>query len=114
MSDKRPQIDASSVLARADQLQRGLGERFRDRLVEALYDDARRVATRAVVSTAGPARTLDSRIDRLLTSRVFGLPIMLFMLSVVFWLTISGANVPSAFLASALMEQDEGVASQAA
>ena len=44
----------------------------------------------------------DQRIDRLVTSPIFGLPLMLFILAVVFWLTIAGANVPSAMLASML------------
>jgi ferrous iron transport protein B len=47
----------------------------------------------------------DRRLDRLLTSRVTGFPLMLFMLMVVFWLTIAGANVPSAMLATGLIDQ---------
>lgn len=43
---------------------------------------------------------LDRRIDRVLTSKVFGLPIMLALLGVVFWLTIEGSNYPSELLAS--------------
>ena len=35
-----------------------------------------------------------------MTSPVFGLPIMALLLTAVFWLTIAGANVPSAMLAS--------------
>ncbi|MGE3343573.1 MAG: nucleoside recognition domain-containing protein, partial [Vicinamibacterales bacterium] len=41
-------------------------------------------------------------IDRIVTSPIFGLPIMALMLATVFWLTVAGANVPSAMLASAL------------
>ena len=36
------------------------------------------------------------RIDRLVTSPVLGLPIMALLLGLVFWLTVTGANVPSA------------------
>ena len=36
---------------------------------------------------------LDQRIDRLVTSPIFGLPIMLVSAGVVFWVTIVGANV---------------------
>ena len=43
-------------------------------------------------------------IDRLITSRWFGFPLMLAMLAVVFWLTIAGANVPSAMLATFLID----------
>ena len=41
----------------------------------------------------------DQRIDRIVTSPMLGLPIMALMLAAVFWLTIAGANVPSAMLA---------------
>jgi ferrous iron transport protein B len=45
---------------------------------------------------------LDATIDRVLTSRVWGLPIMLVGLAAVFWLTIVGANYPSRALAAGL------------
>jgi len=38
----------------------------------------------------------------ILTSRIFGIPIMLGLLAVVFWLTITGANVPSTIIADFL------------
>ena len=41
----------------------------------------------------------DRKIDRILTSKVFGIPIMIALLGVVFWLTITGANYPSQMLA---------------
>lgn len=44
------------------------------------------------------SRRLDRRLDRLFTSRVTGFPIMLLMLLGIFWLTIVGANYPSALL----------------
>ncbi len=42
----------------------------------------------------------DRKIDRILTSRVFGIPIMLFMLCCILWITIWGANYPSGILSS--------------
>ena len=42
----------------------------------------------------------DYRIDRFLTSPVTGSFCMLFLLFILFWLTITGANYPSEFLAS--------------
>lgn len=41
-------------------------------------------------------------MDRILTSRATGIPVMLCLLAVVFWITIAGANVPSALLADGL------------
>jgi len=40
----------------------------------------------------------DRRIDRLVTSKAAGIPLMLVLCGVLFWLTAVGANVPSAFL----------------
>jgi ferrous iron transport protein B len=89
------------IVQRADALRDRLGPNFRDQNVEWLYQEATRVANRAVKQ--GSARwDLDQRIDRLVTSPVFGLPLMLLMLSMVFWLTIAGANVPSEMLATML------------
>ena len=45
----------------------------------------------------------DRRLDRLLTSPTVGLSVMLLLLGLVFWLTIWGANTPSALLSRGLM-----------
>ncbi|MCD7927617.1 MAG: ferrous iron transporter B, partial [Oscillospiraceae bacterium] len=49
----------------------------------------------------GPADR-DRRIDRVLTSRRAGVPIMLALLAAVLWLTIAGANLPSELLSRGL------------
>lgn len=41
---------------------------------------------------------LDRRIDKILTGRISAFPIMFLMLAVIFWITIVGANYPSALL----------------
>ena len=45
----------------------------------------------------------DRRLDRLLTSPTVGIPVMLLLLGLVFWLTIWGANAPSALLSRGFM-----------
>lgn len=42
----------------------------------------------------------DRKIDKILTSKKFGIPIMILFLGIVFWLTIVGANYPSSALSS--------------
>ena len=68
-------------------------------------DDVRRAEAicRACV-TYGTAEyaARDRRLDRLLTSRATGYPIMLLGLAGVLWLTIAGANAPSEWLARGL------------
>ncbi len=56
---------------------------------------------RAPEDALGPRR-LDLTLDNVLTSPWFGFPIMMLGLGVVFWLTISGANVPGEYLAAGL------------
>lgn len=41
---------------------------------------------------------MDKRIDKILTSKKFGIPIMLLFLGLIFWITIVGANYPSQIL----------------
>ncbi|MEG1857874.1 MAG: FeoB small GTPase domain-containing protein, partial [Pseudoflavonifractor sp.] len=58
---------------------------------------------RAVVTTETADTDLrDRRLDRILTGRATGIPIMLLLLAAVFWLTIQGANYPSQLLADGL------------
>ena len=94
-------VSAEAVLQHADELRRGLHGSFRDGLAQALYTDAEAIARRAVKPT-GKRRDWDGQLDRLVTSPVFGLPLMLLLLAAVFWLTVTGANVPSQWLASIL------------
>ena len=106
MSEQGTPVTPQQLIARADELQRQLGERFRDQLVESLYKDARRIARRAVRKVEGGTVKVDRWVDRIVTSRVFGLPIMLGLLALVFWLTVTGANVPSSFIAGVLIDED--------
>ncbi|MCY3934363.1 MAG: ferrous iron transport protein B [Acidobacteria bacterium] len=95
----------TAVLELAGQLRWRVGRNFHQALTEAVYAEAARIADRAV-SRDGEGRRFDfdARLDRLVTSRVFGFPLMLLMLTVVFWLTIAGANLPSSMLASLLID----------
>ncbi len=46
----------------------------------------------------------DRRLDRILTSRFTGYPVMVAMLALVFWITITGANYPSQLLSRLLFQ----------
>jgi ferrous iron transport protein B len=94
--------DGHAILARAAQLRRTLEGTFRDELTAAIYHDASAIAGRAVKARGDRTWDWDQRIDRIITSPVLGLPLMILLLAFVFWLTISGANYPSRALATAL------------
>jgi ferrous iron transport protein B len=102
MSAPLVESKAQEILARADELRLKLGDDFRDQMVGSLYQESQRIAGRAVQAKGKAKWDLDQRIDRLVTSPIFGLPLMLLLLSLVFWLTIVGANYPSQLLASML------------
>lgn len=93
------------ILSSAQSLRHNLGENFQDHLTEALYTEAAQIADRAVTHPGERARfDLDRTIDQLVTSRTLGFPIMILLLTAVFWITIQGANVPSSMLASLLLD----------
>jgi ferrous iron transport protein B len=104
-------INPNDVLAKAEALRGTLSTGFRDEIVKSLYSEAETIARRAVKAAKDKKYDLDQKIDRLVTSPIFGLPIMLIMLAVVIWLTVIGANVPSAMLANGLFWiEDQAVA----
>ncbi len=93
---------AERILTHAESLQRRLEGAFRDRVVESLYAEVEAIA-RKVVHRGGERRwEWDQKLDRLLTSKVWGLPIMGLLLMMVLWVTVQGANFISEFLASGL------------
>jgi ferrous iron transport protein B len=92
---------AAAVLRRAAELRGTLNSQFRDETVKSIYAEAERVARRASQQRGAARYDFDQRIDRIVTSPIFGLPLMALMLAAVFWLTVAGANVPSAMLAGA-------------
>jgi len=97
-------VDAALILERASELRRTLPPDFHDALMESIYTEAHRIAERSMARGVKKARfDLDRTLDRLLTGRWTGFPIMLLLLMVVFWITISGSNVPSELLASLLL-----------
>lgn len=46
----------------------------------------------------------DKKIDDIITSKIFGIPIMLMLLGIIFWITIQGANIPSRLLSNVLFD----------
>lgn len=53
----------------------------------------------------------DRKIDKILTSKIFGFPIMIIFLGIIFWITIVGANYPSQILLNffAMIQEKLGI-----
>ncbi|MEW5829936.1 MAG: nucleoside recognition domain-containing protein [Chloroflexota bacterium] len=98
------------VISKAEALRGALSSGFRDEIVKSLYAEAETIAKRAVKSASNKKYDFDQKVDRLVTSPVFGLPIMLVILAVIIWLTVQGANVPSQLIAQGLFWVEEQAA----
>ncbi len=77
-------------------------EVFQDQVVSGIVKAAEEICREVVHFDRADYNERDRRIDRLLTSRWTGYPVMLALLALVFWLTMTGANIPSQLLAKAL------------
>ena len=99
------EADKNSIIDLASELRWQIGDNFHDKLTEGIYADAAEIASQAIEKNDEPRNyTLDSKIDKIVTSKTWGFPIMIGILAVILWLTIEGANYPSGMLFTLLIE----------
>ncbi len=72
-----------------------------DIVAESLVNKAHEICSDAVTG-GGEYGKRDRRLDKIITGRLTGFPVMLLMLALIFWLTVSGANYPSQLLSDLL------------
>jgi ferrous iron transport protein B len=111
LADRAPRADADlspaqrALLDAVNDQRWRLSPGFNDTLTASVYRAAERIAGEAVLTGARRAKfDWDRTLDRVLTSRWLGFPVMLSLLMVVFWITVAGANLPSALLATGLID----------
>lgn len=99
-----PEVADALAQARQALAQEGLtADRFRETLVSCLVRQAEQCCAGVVTTSEQTGyRDRDRKIDRILTGKATGIPVMILLLLVVFWLTIVGANYPSTWLANGL------------
>ena len=104
-----PEISLALSQAREHLAKYGItNEILKDRIVAALVASAEKICRDTVQFHKTGYNEGDRKLDKILTSRFTGYPVMIGMLAVVFWLTITGANYPSQMLADALFRlQDQ-------
>lgn len=73
-----------------------------DRIVRCVVLAAEEACMGVVPHTCRACGGRDRRLDRILTSKLTGVPIMLILLCGILWLTITGANYPSQLLSDGL------------
>lgn len=103
-----PALSQNDSGIRAAELAMTMDDRksIRDTISEQIYRKAEELKTK-YVSEDSQKYSRDRRIDQFITSRIFGFPLMLLMLALVFWLTITGANFPSSMLANFLFKIED-------
>ena len=85
-------------------------EQLHDDLASAFVRTAERVCKSVVFYPDEDCDKKDRKLDRIFTSRLTGFPIMLLGLLGIFWLTITGANYPSALLSRLLFGLEDRLA----
>ena len=99
----RSNID--NIIELSNELRWQIGDDFHDNLTEAIYADAANIVLDSVQVKNNKKRfRLDAKIDKIVTSKIFGFPIMFLMLGLILWITIIGANYPSSLLANLLLD----------
>lgn len=93
------QFGTDELMQLAKEVHLKLGDNFHEQWIESIYADASRICSEVVTQRSHKGRSpIDVRLDRILTSRIWGFPIMIALLVLVFWLTIVGSNYPSSWL----------------
>jgi ferrous iron transport protein B len=94
-----------SLISLSNDLRWKIGDEFHDNLAEGIYADAAEIV-KGSVHKKGNSKGLrfDAKIDKIITSKTWGFPLMFLVLGVVLWLTIIGANYPSAMLGTLLLD----------
>lgn len=70
----------------------------KDKMISSIIFRAENIYEDTVSVTNEKYNLKDRKIDKILTSKVFGIPLMLTFLGIILWITIKGANYPSELL----------------
>ena len=99
--DERLQLSRSNV--RQDLREQGFDEiTLHDAVVQSLVERAQTLCQGLLTYGRGDPSAFDRKLDRILTSKLTGIPIMLGLLGFILWLTIWAANIPSSWLSATL------------
>lgn len=75
-------------------------DNFRDLIVSSIVLKAEDICNEVISYSLANNYIRDRKIDEILTSKKFGIPIMIMFLGIIFWITITGANYPSSLLSN--------------
>lgn len=78
----------------------GIYNTYEDEIVKKLHQKAKEICDESIIFNNTAYLEKDARLDRIFTDRIWGFVWMIVLLSVIFWITISGANMPSDLLSA--------------
>lgn len=84
-------------------------DNLQDKIVVSFIHSAHLICQKVVHYKKQDYNQRDRQIDRILTNRWSGYPIMIMLLALVFWITITGANYPSQWLSDFLFGLEESL-----
>ena len=73
-------------------------DELKDKMISSIIFMSENVVKDVVSLNKRDYNSRDRRIDKILTSKTFGIPIMILFLGLIFYITIVGANYPSEWL----------------
>ena len=77
-------------------------EKMKDKIATTFVKESEKIAVRSIVYGNKEYNKKDRKIDKIFTGKYTGYPIMIVLLLTILWISITGANYPSAFIAKAL------------
>lgn len=99
LTQNAPEDFKNKLLDYSSMLRAEIGDEIHDQFTEALYSMAGKICDEAVIQKNYRGKSkFDMKLDKIVTSRRWGIPVMVAMLSVVLWITIIGSNYPSQWL----------------
>ena len=79
-------------------IKKELNLNIKDEITNTIIKRAEEISKEVITFESKDYNLKNQKIDRIITSKLFGIPIMLGMLFIILWLTIKGANYPSNLL----------------
>ena len=90
-------LSQTNILVAKQEL-KNLNQEISASIVSSIMHQAEEICKTAVEYRNSQYNERDKKIDKILTSKTLGIPIMLLFLGVIFWITVTGANYPSEML----------------
>ena len=91
-------IDIFSIPEIAEQTANTHNNTATEAAVTAVMNECEKICKKVITIEKRNATGRDLKIDKIITSKKFGIPLMILLLGFIFWITIIGANYPSSIL----------------